>query len=70
MAGGWHLIAFHDTKAAPVETMTVSSSGFIAEYLTKLAEKAGLGAKVPSSFGSGIHLYENGEIHVEKEKRH
>lgn len=69
MAGGYDLIAFHDTRAAHIAMITVSGSGAIAEYLPKLAEKAGLGAPITGKpFSSGVHHYENGEIHVEKER--
>lgn len=63
------MIAFHDTRAAPVEEISVSSSGAIEEFLPKLAEKAGLGAKLSLFPSRGIHQYENGEIHVVKERR-
>lgn len=69
MAGGWDMIAFHDRRAAPVKEISVSSSGAIEEFLAKLAEQAGLGAKLPVFPARGVHLYENGEIHVVKERR-
>lgn len=69
MAGGWDMIAFHDRRAAPVAESSVSSSSALEEFLPKLAEKAGLGAKLPVIPSRGIHYYENGEIHVVKERR-
>lgn len=69
MAGGYDMIAFHDTRAAPVVEMSVSHRSSVEEYLPEVAEKAGLGAPlIGKPFTGGIHYYENGEIHVVKER--
>lgn len=70
MAGGWDLIAYRDRNADPVDIMTVSSSGWIQEYVPVLAERAGLGEPVTTGYTPtwGVNVYENGEIHVKKEK--
>lgn len=68
MAGGWDMKAFHDTKAAPVAEMSISHSSSIPEYLTKLAEKAGLGGYLAKKSSGGHFRYENGEIIVYREQ--
>lgn len=62
----YHLQAYLDPAAEPVADMWLQSSSQIAEYLPKLAERAGLGTYVDKKSSNGRFVYENGEIQAKK----